>query len=85
MRRDTDRRRIGRGAPILAAAGTVLVMGVSLITLALEVQAEPPGRDTGMVVLAAIALLAVIAGVVAAAVQRLREMRRGELDDARRY
>lgn len=85
MQNHTEKGRAGRVAPILAAAGTTLVMGTILITLLLEIQAQPPGLDTGVVALTAASLLAVIAGVVVAAAQRLKEIRRGELDDARRY
>ena len=74
-------------APILAAAGTVTVVLVLVGTVLWAVLASG-GADTmavGIMILYAAGGVAVIGGVVAAMVQRLREIRRGEEADAKKY
>ena len=76
-----------RLAPILAAAGTVTVVLVVVGTVLWAFLASG-GADTmavGIMILYAAGGVAVIGGVVAAMVQRLREIRRGEEADAKKY
>lgn len=85
MQKITKKPRPSSGAAVLAALVTVVVMADLLVTLWLTQQAEFGGPETGMLVLVAISAAAVIAGVLAAMVQRLREIRKGEWDDAGAY
>lgn len=86
MQNTTKReRRPSRLAPVLAAVGTAVVMLDILICVLLDSPIEDAGAQLGMLVLLAAATLAVIAGVAAAMVQRLREIGKGEEIDARKY
>ena len=73
-------------APVVITPGMVLLMGgvagLLLWVVALGVEDAPP-----VLVLLVLALvpLVVIAGVVLALVQRIREIGRGEIDDAKNY
>jgi len=82
----TDRRRKKR-APILCAAVLVLLLGVFLGMVLLPLLWM--GRDTAGVVtillIYALAVAAVMAGVLAALRQRLREIDKGEEDEAKQY
>jgi len=82
----TDRRRKKR-APILCAAVLVLLLGVFLGMVLLPLLWM--GRDTAGVVtillVYALAVAAVMAGVLAALRQRLREIDKGEEDEAKQY
>ena len=86
MRSGSDKRR-GRLAPVLAALGTTVVVLVFVGSVVWAFLASG-GADTiavGIMALYALAGIAVIAGVLAAMVQRLRELKRGEEEDARQY
>ena len=82
----TDRRRKKR-APIFCAAVLVLLLGVFLGVVLLPLLWM--GRDTAGVVtillIYALAVAAVMAGVLAALRQRLREIDKGEEDEAKQY
>ena len=82
----TDRRQKKR-APILCAAVLVLLLGVFLGVVLLPLLWM--GRDTAGVVtillIYALAVAAVMAGVLAALRQRLREIDKGEEDEAKQY
>ena len=83
----SPQRGPSRLAVVLAAAGTCGVVLVLVGTLLWAFLAGG-GVDTfavGIMVLYALAGAAVMAGVVAAMVQRLREIKKGEEEDARRY
>ena len=86
MQNATDRRQKKR-APILCAAVLVLLLGVFLGVVLLPLLWM--GRDTAGVVtillIYALAVAAVMAGVLAALRQRLREIDKGEEDEAKLY
>lgn len=82
MRKSTK----GRGAVIVAALGTVVVALLffgSLLWVMLE--EEPIPAVIGMMVVYAVLAIAIIVGILCAMVQRLREIRGGEEEDARKY
>ena len=86
MRSNTEQRR-RRLAPVLAALATVAVVLIFVGTLLWTFLAAG-GMDTiGVGIMAVYVLigLAVIGGVLAAMVQRLREIAGGEEEDARKY
>jgi crotonobetainyl-CoA:carnitine CoA-transferase CaiB-like acyl-CoA transferase len=85
MQGNTEKRP-GRLAPVLAALGTVLVTALftgSLLWVMAE--EEPLPASVGIMAVYAAAGAAVIVGVLAAMVQRLREIKRGEEQDAAKY
>ena len=86
MPNNSDRRR-KKIAPLLCAGGAILVLGVYLGALLLPLLAEVSGYflAAAFLVLYALVVLAMIGGVIAALVQRLREIERGEEEDARKY
>ena len=76
----------GRGPVIVAALGTVVVALLffgSLLWVMLE--EEPIPAVIGIMAVYAILGIAIIVGVLCAMVQRLREIRGGEEEDARKY
>lgn len=88
MRKETGRSG-KRAAAIVSAA---VMVALTLLTLAaalwpLPYLGEGAGAGAALALLAVYALvpLAVVAGVIAALVQRLREIRGGEEDDAKKY
>ena len=86
MRSNTEKRRDCL-APVLAALATVAVVLIFVGTLLWTFLAAG-GMDTiGVGIMAVYVLigLAVIGGVLAAMVQRLREIAGGEEEDARKY
>lgn len=78
--------RIRYVAPVFIAAVMVLLMA-GCIGLLLWIVAISSGGVPAALILAALALfpLVIIAGVVLALVQRIREIGRGEIDDAKNY
>ena len=83
MRNGTERKRLAAIAAALAVAGVMLL-------LVLAAAAEMAGTAAGLLDLVALGLclllgLAVAVGVLAALCQRLREIRGGEEEDARKY
>lgn len=86
MPNNSDRRR-KKIAPLLCAGGAILVLGVYLGALLLPLLAEVSGYflAAAFLVLYALVVLAMIGGVITALVQRLREIERGEEEDARKY
>ena len=79
MRSNTDRKP-SRLAPVLAALGTILVVFILVGTM-LWAFLSAGGADTiavGVMVLYGVVGLAVVGGVLAALIQRLREIKRGE-------
>ena len=82
MRKSTK----GRGPVIVAALGTVVVVLLffgSLLWVMLE--EEPIPAVIGIMVVYGLLAVAIVIGVLRAMVQRLREMERGEEEDARKY
>lgn len=82
MRKSTK----SRGPVIVAALGTVVVALLffgSLLWVMLE--EEPIPAVIGIMVVYAILGIAIIVGVLCAMVQRLREIRGGEEEDAKKY
>ena len=77
MRSNTDRKP-SRLAPVLAALGTILVVFILVGTM-LWAFLSAGGADT-----IAVGVMALY-GVVAALIQRLREIKRGEEEDAKKY
>lgn len=76
----------GRGPVIVAALGTVVVALLffgSLLWVMLE--EGPIPAVIGIVVVYAILCIAIVAGVLCAMVQRLREIRGGEAENAKKY
>ena len=90
MRGDSEKRR-KKFAPLACAVAALGVLGVLLGLVLLPVVLPRLGIGTGdgaaavVLVLYALALLAVMGGVIAATLQRLREIDRGEEDDAKQY
>lgn len=86
MPNNSDRRR-KKIAPLLCAGGAILVLSIYLGALLLPLLAEVGGHflAAAFLVLYALVVLAMIGGVIAALVQRLREIERGEEEDARKY
>ena len=78
--------RIRYVAPVAITAGMVLLMGgfvgLLLWIIALGVEDAPPVL---MLLIPVLFLLVIIGGVVLALVQRIREIGRGEIDDAKNY
>ena len=78
--------RIRYVAPVAITAGMVLLMGGSvgllLWIIALGVEDAPPVL---MLLVLALVPLVIIGGVVLALVQRIREIGKGEIDDAKNY
>ena len=74
-------------APLLCAAVVVVFLGLFLGALLLPLLDVGSGDGGAVVILIlyALVLLAVIVGVVIALIQRLREIERGEEEDARKY
>lgn len=85
---DKQRRdvRIRYVAPVFITVVLVLLMGAFLGLLLWSISLSTEGVPTALI-LAVIALvpLVIIAGVVLALVQRIREIGRGEIDDAKNY
>lgn len=82
MRKSTK----GRGPVIVAALGTVVVALLffgSLLWVMLE--EEPIPAVIGIMVVYGLLAVAIVAGVLYAMVQRLREIQGGEEDEARKY
>lgn len=85
MRDNIERRSGARGA-VAAAAGTALVAVLfvgSLLWVMLE--EEPVPAAIGIMIVYGLFGAAVVVGVFAALRQRLRELRKGEEDEARKY
>ena len=78
--------RIRYVAPVAITAGMVLLMGgfvgLLLWIIALGVEDAPPVL---MLLVLALGPLVIIGGVVLALVQRIREIGKGEIDDAKNY
>lgn len=85
MRGNTDRRRGALGA-VIAAVGTALV-AVLFIGSLLWVMLEegPVPAAVGIMIVYGLFGAAVVIGVFAAMFQRLREIRKGEEENARKY
>ena len=86
MRGNSEKRR-RKIAPMVCAVVILGVLGVLLGLVVLPLLGLGRGDSTAMVILAlyALALLAVMIGVIAATLQRLREIDRGEEEDAKKY
>lgn len=85
MRGNTDRSRGALGA-VIAAAGTALVVVLfigSLLWVMLE--EGPVTAAVGIMIVYGLFGAAVVIGVFAAMFQRLREIRKGEEENARKY
>ena len=79
-----DRKRKKTGA-VLSALVVILFLGVLLGAMGLALLGPETGGAAWILVLYAAVILAVIVGVAVALVQRLRELRRGEEDEAKKY
>ena len=86
MRGNSEKRR-RKIAPMVCAVVILGILGVLLGLVVLPLLGLGRGDSTAMVILAlyALALLAVMIGVIAATLQRLREIDRGEEEDAKKY
>lgn len=86
MRGNSEKRR-RKIAPMVCAVVILGVLGVLLGLVVLPLLGLGRGDSTAVVILAlyALALLAVMIGVIAATLQRLREIDRGEEEDAKKY
>lgn len=85
MPKSTKERSNIRGA-VMAAVGTVLVVLVFVGSLLWTmVEEDPLPAALGIMVVYALFGAAVVIGVVYALVQRLREIKGGEADEARKY
>lgn len=85
MRENTERKKRGRRAAVIAAATAALVVLVyvgSLLWMLIEDGSAPA---LGFGVLYGALGLAVILGAVFAARQRVRELDRGEEEEAKKY
>lgn len=80
MRETTKKKR----AAVACAAVMTLLLAVCLALLFLPALDIPAGEWLAICVCAAV-ILAMIAGVIAAAVQRLRELRGGEEEESEKY
>lgn len=79
-------RPAGQIAAIAAAVGTTLVVILffgSLLWVMLE--EDPIPAVLGMMVVFGLLAVSIVVGVLWAMVQRLRELRKGEAEDARQY
>ena len=81
MRSNTDRKP-SRLAPVLAALGTILVVFILVGTM-LWAFLSAGGADT--IAGGVMDMYGVVGGVLAALIQRLREIKRGEEEDAKKY
>ena len=86
MRGNSEKRR-RKIAPMVCAVVILGVLGVLLGLVVLPLLGLGRGDSAAVVILAlyALALLAVMIGVIAATLQRLREIDRGEEEDAKKY
>ncbi len=76
-------RRAGAITAALVTALVVILFFGSLLWVMAE--EEPIPAVTGMMVVYALLAVAIVAGVLGAMVQRLREIKGGEEEDARKY
>lgn len=81
MRNDT---KIKRGA-ILSALAMILLLGSYLAILLVAVLSEEEVVGITVLVIYGAVVLAVIIGILAALRQRIRELRSGEEEDAKKY
>lgn len=86
MRNGTDANR-KKLAPILCAAAVILVLLIYLSVLLFPILTIDGGGwlVVGVLVLCVLGILTVIGGVLLALGQRLREIRSGEEEDAKKY
>lgn len=86
MRNNSDKRR-QRTAPLACAAAAVAFLGLFLAALLLPLTDTGSGDTAAIVILAlyALVILAMIAGILTALRQRLREIEGGEEEDASQY
>ncbi len=85
MRGNTERKKMA--APIIITAAAVLLLAGALLSILFPHISFSWGEAvvTGFLVVYALVVVAIIAGVVAALCQRLREIKGGEEEDARKY
>lgn len=81
---NTDQKRKRTGA-VLSALVVILFLVILLGVMGFALLAPEGAVELWILGLYAVIILAVIAGVAAALVQRLRELRRGEEEDAKKY
>ena len=82
---EQSRKRRGKSAAVVAVAVAAgILCGLILYVLLMEAAVEP-GVVGVVMVLYALVVLAVLAGVIYVAVQRLREIQSGEEDEASQY
>lgn len=87
MRNDTDRKRKGIAAAVAALVMVALfgLLLASVVTALGETMVFGVHLATIFLVVYALVVLAMILGVVAALRQRLRELKGGEEEDAKKY
>lgn len=78
--------RIGYIAPVIVTIITTIFMGAMIYLLWWAYQVEPEEAPPALFILVFVLMfLAVIGGVILALIQRIREIRKGEMEDAGKY
>ena len=85
--RDDTKKKSGKIAAFLCAAVVILLLGICLALILYPLLDASCGETIAVVILVVYGLIivAVIAGVIAALCQRLREIEGGEEEDAKQY
>ena len=84
MRSNTSHGLIGAVIGTVLFAALMLLLGAGTVQLFLQTE-ERDLLEIGALILSAAVCLASAGGVVAALIQRLREVKGGEADEARKY
>lgn len=87
MRKTTDRKKKTAGAVLAAvviALPVLLILALPLLPL-LPWARAPEAAEIGALLLCAVPLAAILIGVVVVLVQRIREIKGGEEDEAKKY
>ncbi len=82
--RDTTKKKI---VPVICAAIIIAALGIFLATIIFPLLGEVYGEliVIGILIIYGLGILAVIAGVIIALCQRLKEIESGEEEDAKKY
>ena len=83
--RDSSRRGRKWVAPLVCAAVVLVFLAALLMLPVLSLAEGGAAAEILVIALYAVPILAVIAGVVIVLIQRLREIRGGEEEDAKKY
>ena len=87
MRKTTDRKKKTAGAvlaAVLSALPVLLILALPLLPL-LPWARAPEAAEIGALLLCFVPLAAILIGVVVVLVQRIREIKGGEEDEAKKY